>query len=313
MALKHILCVISIFLLPISMHGQVHESSLSVHEEKLARYELICGRCLELKILVAEGKQVSRTTAAGMIDDFLSMNKEIKDELEFMSPTQKIRFEMINHWFSTGTKPLAMDHVSSLVKISPEPKTYAVTYANPVKFTHSISNYNVESVSRKSNTIRTLIMAGISFPVSYSLMAGLQGTGREQVNWGGYMRLSSNLRFTESEYECLGNGTFNNGSAFWGNGNTERTHITTTIGALAGPLPWLDIYAGAGYGKSTLLWQDIEGSWASVQDFSYKGLAAEAGIITSWRSLCLGLGISTINFSTVSIDLSVGITWSSIR
>ena len=62
-----------------------------------------------------------------------------------------------------------------------------------------------------------------------------------------------------------------------------------------------------GYGYQELFWEDIDGKWAKVQDYSYKGIAAEAGVIASWKSFCIGAGISTTAFRTASADISIGI------
>lgn len=110
-----------------------------------------------------------------------------------------------------------------------------------------------------------------------------------------------NVRFTFDEAAYKWNPAY---EIYW---KDKNTNIMATAGVLAGPAAWLDLYAGAGYGQKTLLWQDIDGSWAAVSDFTHKGMALEIGLITSWRPLSLGLGISTINFRTASLDLSVGV------
>lgn len=314
-ALRHILCLISLFMLTIGANGRNPKE----YDEKLNRYELLCGKCLHLRIMVAEGAEVSRTQATGLINDFVAMNKEIKAGTDMMSPSQIRRFEMINHWFSSGTRPMAMDHVP-MGQISPALKGIAVAGRQedaPIRI-HTVPaeprNDGAEAadggntaVRSRTGQLRTGIMAVISFPLSYGLRLSLQDGRQDRIRWGGYARFSSNFRFTDAGYTCLSTGTIDNGYAFLGNGNSRRNNMMATAGTIAGLSPWLDIYAGLGYGQSTLLWQDIEGSWASVQDFSHKGMAFEAGLVTSWRSFCIGIGISTIRFRTAALDLSVGV------
>ena len=71
---------------------------------------------------------------------------------------------------------------------------------------------------------------------------------------------------------------------------------------------WLDIYAGLGYGRHQVLWQDIDGNWATVGQ-GLKGVCAEAGVLTSWKHFTFGAGISTISFRSLTPTLSVGINF----
>lgn len=321
-ALRHILCLISFFAIGGSLYGQTSEEL----DRKLTRYELICRDCLELKTLVAQGVEVSRTQAAGLINDFVAMNKEIKAGTDMMSPSQIRRFEMINHWFSTGKRPLAMDCVP-IRRSMPELIGKAVGMDGRhdrigmtiLSITPATQKYIGEDSDDKETeqygktehkSMDFHVMADFSLPVSYGVMVGLKKEMRsygKEIGWGGYMRFRSNFIFRKPEYSCLSNGTIDNGYAFLGNGNTQKSDLMVTVGTLAGIAPWLDLYAGAGYGQKVLLWQDVEDSWACVSDFTHKGLALEAGLITSWRRICIGIGVSTVNFRTASLDLSVGV------
>ena len=316
MALRHILCGISVFLMTSALYGQ----TVSENAEKLNRYELLCKECLELRTLVESKGSVSRQVAIQRINDFVNMNKEIRADFEYMANTEQTRFEMINRWFSTGTRPLAMDHVSDVPVVRPEIRSKAFSAGVTMRFITAapinvngngdsayVSTEITKPTSGQSRNLRTYIMANISIPLSYGLMVGLKADREKGIDWGGYARFRSNFRFTESEYSCLSTGLLYSGQSFWGNGNSSRSNLSATCGVLAGLTSWLDIYAGAGYGSTGLYWQDIDDAWASVEDFTHKGMAAEIGIIASWRSLCFGAGISTTSFRTTSLDLSVGI------
>lgn len=310
MALRHILCGISVFLMTTALYGQ----TASKNAERLNRYELLCQECLELRTLVESKGSVSRQIALQRINDFVNMNKEIRTDFHDMTKYEQTRFEMINRWFSTGTRPLAMDHISDIPVVKPEIKSKAFSagatsrfiIAVPIK-DHIHSAYDGAEIASLSRSLRTYMMADISIPLSYGLMVGLKADREKGIDWGGYARFRSNFRFTESEYSCLSTGLLYSGQSFWGNGNSSRSNLSATCGLLAGLTSWLDIYAGAGYGSTSLYWQDIDGVWASVADFTHKGIAAEIGVIAAWRSLCFGAGISTTSFRTTSLDLSVGI------
>ena len=316
MALRHILCGISAFLLTTTLYGQ----TASENAERLNRYELLCQECLELRTLVENKGSVSRQVASQRINDFVAMNKKIRSYFEYMTKTEQTRFEMINRWFSTGTKPLAMDHISDVPVVRPEIRSKAFSAGVTMRLI-TVSPINVNGngdsayvsteitkpTAGQSRNLRTYLMADISIPLSYGLMVGLKADREKGIDWGGYARFRSNFRFTESEYSCLSTGLLYSGQSFWGNGNSSRSNLSATCGLLAGLTSWLDIYAGAGYGSTGLYWQDIDGVWASVADFTHKGMAVETGVIAAWRSLCFGAGISTTSFRTTSLDLSVGI------
>ena len=70
---------------------------------------------------------------------------------------------------------------------------------------------------------------------------------------------------------------------------------------------WLSVYAGAGYGRRTLAWQDIDGNWARVSDWSHKGLTIDAGLLLSWRNLAFSAGLVTLNFKTCIFSLGIGV------
>ena len=72
------------------------------------------------------------------------------------------------------------------------------------------------------------------------------------------------------------------------------------------PLSFLSVYAGAGYGKHQLFWEDTAGKWASVQDRSASGVAVDAGLVFNWQHLSVMAGVSAIGFKSVFAELGVG-------
>ena len=69
----------------------------------------------------------------------------------------------------------------------------------------------------------------------------------------------------------------------------------------------LSVYVGAGYGVREIDWEDVDGTWAVVSDWTYRGFAAESGLLFSYDRLALTAGISTINFKTASFTCGVGV------
>ena len=93
----------------------------------------------------------------------------------------------------------------------------------------------------------------------------------------------------------------------WTSGYTRSSNMYITVGALVQIVDWLSVYSGAGYGRRTLAWQDIGGSWARVSDWSHKGLTIDAGLLLSWRNLAFSAGLSTMTFKTCAFSLGIGL------
>lgn len=123
---------------------------------------------------------------------------------------------------------------------------------------------------------------------------------------GIYIQGRSNFQNKKGEYSCLSDGT-SGGKVIWTSG--QESHPTWTLGAggifrIAGPV---SLYAGSGYGSAKTLWEDASGKWATVEDYSVKGICADAGIIFSKNHFQASIGISTITFKKPAIELGLGI------
>lgn len=294
--LRHSLCLIYALLSVLYLNGQT-----------LNRYETLCEECLELKDKVKKGITVSRSEASSLIEQFVNMNSEIKTTLDSMTNADKTRFEAINLWFSSGIRPKVLDH--NPINSGPSLNS---SYLD-IPYDWSIAQYSTEQFllpeTRDSRKIKIFLSGTFSFPYeSYGAMIGVQAN-----NWGGYIRFNSNFKTSVAEYSCLSNGTIcsdmADGYSFWPGGNERQSNMKSSAGVLYSPLDWLVFYGGLGYGYSHLYWDDIEGYWARVADHSFKGIVGETGIITTWKFMNFGLGISSISFKTASLDVLFGVTF----
>ena len=128
-------------------------------------------------------------------------------------------------------------------------------------------------------------------------------------SWSAYVKLRSSFLNLSTQYDCESSGRLQNGGMIWPNGHSTTVDNALTAGfaaQIAGPA---SLYAGAGYGRYTLAWQDIDGNWAKVCDKSSKGIAADAGMLISIGHLSLMAGISTICFTHLNAEIGVGITF----
>jgi hypothetical protein len=65
-------------------------------------------------------------------------------------------------------------------------------------------------------------------------------------------------------------------------------------------------YIGGGYGQRTLAWETVEGEWVKNIDHSASGIAAEIGLIGQYKGMALSLGVQTINFKYMELNVGVG-------
>ena len=147
----------------------------------------------------------------------------------------------------------------------------------------------------------TVIGAWSPNTLSYGAMATL--------TWGKagiYIKGRSNFQTKIGEYSCLSDGT-SGGKVIWTSG--QESHPTWALGAggifrIAGPV---GLYVGSGYESAQTLWEDASGKWATVEDYSVKGICADAGIMFSKSYFQASFGISTIAFKKPALELGLGI------
>ncbi len=109
---------------------------------------------------------------------------------------------------------------------------------------------------------------------------------------GGYLSARANFVSQLYAYECLSDGTTPGPETFKGNGGQRIGEYSLSAGAVINAAPWLDVFAGAGFGSSTLCWSDFQGAWARVKDYSASGLQVEGGLILHYRQFSLLGGVS---------------------
>ena len=158
------------------------------------------------------------------------------------------------------------------------------------------------SVSARRREPTGLAVSGIFAVPDYS--GGLM-LSWEKYRWGCYLKAVSNFRSSASAYDCLSDGTTAEGYV-WTSGRSMVSRISVTTGAVFRVCGWLSLYAGAGYGSRTLLWEDSSLYWARVSDRSPSGVSAEIGLQFRLRRIRLSAGISTAAFRTADAEIGIG-------
>lgn len=159
---------------------------------------------------------------------------------------------------------------------------------------YSIATEPLAIISPESHHINERILRVSVVPyVSYNgIISGGASVAATYRGWGGYISARSNFAGGSHTYECLSTGEIPGGGKFWGNGSSQISEWSVTAGIVKGLSPRLDIYAGAGYGVSALLWQDAASQWALVRDASARGLILDGGAIVHLGNISLLAGLS---------------------
>lgn len=298
--LIHILTVV--FLVASCCVAGAQEQAYDSLDAELARYESLCQMCLELRERVKQGEDVTKNEAEVFISRFLATNKSLKQREEEMTLAQRLRFAAIGQWFSSGEKPVRYGSV--LQETLPMPDM-PLCQSLPVQIDDlSIKAQEIKNYDPVSRSI--MIMAGLNVPdVAYGLSIGYI-----HDKWGGYLNFKSNYVFSQVSYSCMSGGYISDGGRFWANGQECKSNLIVSAGGLYEIKDWLSGYLGAGYGWRTLAWQDVDGNWAEVQDWSVRGVAVETGLVFSWKQFIGTVGVSTISFKTCSLTIGLGYKFS---
>ena len=292
--------IVTLFLCFLSFHLVKAQESL---DSELERYEQMCEVCLELKARMSRGEQISRDEAKSTIDFFVTTNKRLKSRESEMTSAQRQRFKDVGQWFSTGIRPRVTYIAEALPVVECSLPSRIIVNDIAGILTPQPDLDPPPSVRLWKYRTDFILLAEISVPdLSYGLRAGIKGR-----TFGGYMAFSSNFVKASADYTCNSDGTFENGSTIWPGGAEKTTSLSLSAGLLAQAAPWLTFYAGAGYGKRQLLWQDIDGEWAQVSDWSVKGLEAETGAIFRWNRVAFSAGVSTVRLRTCSATVGIGL------
>lgn len=164
-----------------------------------------------------------------------------------------------------------------------------------ITFTFVVKDKNV-----LENNILAIASASVFPQLSYGLMAGYVR------KIGGYVKFRSDFGSLTPAYECMSDGTVGD-SFFWASGVQKQTRLQATAGMLFRASRSVFPYVGAGYGSRGVYWQDSEGEWAQVKDYSCKGISAEAGFVFKMGPVALSAGVSSTAFKYVEAEIGIGV------
>ena len=161
--------------------------------------------------------------------------------------------------------------------------------------------------------MKTLVMGQIGYSVAPQMSYGAM-LGQMYNGYGWYVSARSNFQFgAQAIGSCDAEGMVDGGQLFY-SGNTQTTHFVINGGftmnclekATKNKFNTLGFYVGAGYGKRELQWETTDGNWIAYAPTSASGFSGNVGLIGSVCGLTLNVGVTTINFKYVELELGIG-------
>ena len=161
--------------------------------------------------------------------------------------------------------------------------------------------------------IKTLVMGQMGYSVAPQLSFGAL-VGQMYRGYGWYMSGRSNFQFGHSAIaSCDAEGLVNGVKPFY-SGNTKTSHLSVSAGFMMNVLETvmknkfntLGFYVGGGYGKRELLAETTSGEWIKYAPTSHNGFVANLGVFGSVAGVTLNVGVSTINFKYIDLEMGVG-------
>lgn len=288
-------------------------------DSALDRYEQICDQCILLRDRSLRGEQIAPEELRSLLDQVSSLRAALQEGSVDMTVAQRQRFEAIRSRYTAAFQPSAGSsqavptrdvvalptlewQLEAVAECQSEPKILRIAQDDgAIQGITRVPLKKYEPYARPAK-VSVLALAGwrpeaISYGAMVSFTAG---------RFGAYLKGRSNFVSTAVDYGCLSDGT-SGGHIIWTTGNESHKAWAAGGGAIvrvAGPLC---IFAGSGYGRLSILWEDTAGKWAQVEDLSLQGICADTGLMLSAGMFTAIVGVSTIQMKKPTVEVGLGV------
>lgn len=287
----------------------------------LDHYETIIDRCILMRDRAQRGEKIEADELKSLLEQVSSLRTTLQNSSKGMTARQRERYERIRRRYTVAFQPDAMAAEVSPVKLSsgtsPLPEINWSPEVEEVLRFAGQDAYSIEALRHsRQNRESPRLRQESPHPWRIGVMAiggwrpstwtyGAMATVTHN-RLGFYIKGRSNFTKDIHESVCSSDGT-SEGTIIWTTGREK--HPAWNLGAgvifkIAGPL---GIYAGSGYGNRTTIWEEASGSWAKVEEYSFKGACADAGIVLGISNFSASVGISSITFRNPSLEIGVGL------
>lgn len=312
------------------------------YDKALDKYAYICDRCVEMRAKVESGQSIQMESLGSLLAELSSLRKTLSNASGKMSAAQAARFEAIKAKYMQGMRAFgkrpARPSLGSIQRINPVTEPVEVTLIEMPERSLRLAQRPAPQVQRpepqaqhperqsrhqemqvkqserqtqrpKGKTPRpkeglklTLLADAGIFPIpSYGAMAVMTLRGV-----GVYANYRSDFRRNEYSYTCTSEGDTEYGR-IWATGESRVSHTVATAGLAMLTSRRFGFYAGAGLSSSTRCWEDISGEWAKVEDKSYRGIAADGGILLTFKPMALSVGVVSDFRGHADVQIGVGV------
>lgn len=274
-------------------------------DSALDRYESICNQCIRLRQMSLEGENVSISAFTDLLSQLSDLRNILQVASGQMSASQRIRFQSIRLLYANSGREtlttLPQMDMSGVLSDAARISNHDFS-----SLTAPIPQYNTYLPEPSVLPLKPVIRPGVMvYAVLPDLQPGLMfrmDIGR----YGFYVKGSVPVNSMKPDFYCKSDGTTDSGF-IWTTGKEKTGHISVTAGGTLSLMKYLRLYAGAGYGKRSVLWEDASGLWAEVKDLSAPGLTIDAGLLLlDDCAVSLMVGVSTLSFRTLSLELGAG-------
>ena len=259
----------------------------------LDRYESITAQCKELRDKAAAGEPVSQKSVTALFGELSRLRNTLQQASGKMTTAQRERFRTIRESYEGGkilrsalrqTQDGAQNDTPVILSEA-EGAAKDLSKAGGVAKDLSAAPVAYQGFGRQPWNI--VALASFGDVVGYGLhVTYLSG------RWGGCFSFRTNFVSQLYAYDVLSDGTTGGETGFEAKGDQRIGELSASAGVVRSVTPWLNLYAGAGYGSSTLCWNDIHGAWAKVKDYSGSGLMLDGGALLHVGRLSLLGGVS---------------------
>lgn len=277
------------------------------YDKALDKYAYICDRCVEMRAKVESGQSIQMESLGALLAELSSLRKTLSNASGKMSAAQAARFEAIKAKYMQGMKALgkrpARPSLGSIQRINPVTEPVEVTLIEMPERSLRLAQRPEGQAKRPKEGFKFAILAdaGIFPTPSYGAMAVLTWRGV-----GAYVNYRSDFRKNEYSYTCTSEGDTEYGR-IWATGESRVSHTVATAGLAVWTSRRFGFYAGAGLSSSTRCWEDISGEWAKVEDKSYRGVAADGGILLTFKPVALSVGVVSDFRRYVDVQIGIGV------
>ncbi len=189
------------------------------------------------------------------------------------------------------------------------------TIVEPIQPVQPVEKVEESKPNLKDINIRTMVLGQLGYSLAPQLSYGLM-FAQTYGPYGWYINGRSNFNFTKPSdgLSCTEGGWIGDELPFYKSSAASVWHVNAgfvcDVLAIAlkpeNKFHSVGLYMGAGYGKYERLWQMSDNRWVRYAPTFTSGVSVNAGVIGSFYGVTLMVGVNTINFNYMEIEVGLG-------